>query len=66
MADANDEEHDAYYNWLTTEPTTLPGVIATLEHASHRQSCAARHKDVWDGYGDDDEVCSNLFEAPHR
>jgi hypothetical protein len=29
-------ERDAWRAWLTTPPTTLAGVIATLEHASRR------------------------------
>jgi hypothetical protein len=29
-------ERDAFREWLTTPPTTLAGVIATLEHASRR------------------------------
>jgi hypothetical protein len=29
-------EGDAFIAWLTTTPTTMAGVIATLEHASHR------------------------------
>jgi hypothetical protein len=29
-------ERDAWCTWLTTPPTTLAGIVATLEHASHR------------------------------
>jgi hypothetical protein len=29
-------ERDAWLAWLTTPPTTMAGVIATMEHASYR------------------------------
>jgi hypothetical protein len=31
-------EGNAFLAWLTTPPTTMTGVIATLDHASHRPS----------------------------
>jgi hypothetical protein len=45
-------EVEAFLAWLTTPPTTLAGIIATLEHASHR------------GYEDGSgHVYTNLAEA---
>jgi hypothetical protein len=31
-----DVERDAWRTWLTTPPTTIAGIIATLEHAAQR------------------------------
>jgi hypothetical protein len=48
-------ERDAWLAWLTTPPTTLAGVIATLEHASRRpypQNPDYPH----------DHICTNLAE----
>jgi hypothetical protein len=39
-------EEDAFLTWLTTPPTTLAGVIATLEYASRRTCEAAAYANL--------------------
>jgi hypothetical protein len=53
-------EEDAFVAWLTTPPTTLAGVIATLEYASRRACEAAPYANLAEsaqycrGDGEDD------------
>jgi hypothetical protein len=48
-------EVDAFLTWLTTPPTTLAGVIATLEYASHQPYVSRHHPN--------DHVYTNLAES---
>jgi hypothetical protein len=52
-----DAESDALLVWLTTPPTTMAGVLATLDHASARQPWPA----CW--RPDDHDGCTNLLES---
>jgi len=53
LAQLSSAEVDALLTWLTTPPTTLAGVIATLEHAARRS----------DEDGNGSHVYTHLSEA---
>jgi hypothetical protein len=55
VAQLSRAEVDAFLTWLTTPPTTLGGVIATLEYASHQPYVSDHHPD--------DHVYTNLAES---